>query len=526
MATFLSDRNPKSLAFIAGSGFLFLYWLFGFDGITFSDDVYYLLAGKKFWEGTMEASAYHFSTRWGAYIPAGLIGFLLGFDPHLMSLISWVGFIGTLWLLIKILPASTNPWILLIWTFSQVYLLHFLTKVYPDALLVFWTVLIPFAAAHRHSRPFPGALGMVAGFFFGFLTKETIVFLALLPLLLFAWDWKKGNANLTFYLSLLGLGFGFAVLYLGYFWIKFGSPFYRFESIQDGHYVSEFTYADKSAWIMFKRLTILPIVTFIERSYWIWLVFAIPGLVKVCKKPSSPGIEFGLSLVSLLVLFWFMSTNFRFYNPLYLNPRHLIILVPIMAFLIALGWDEWKDNPSLKKVMAGLIVLGIGISLIQQDWKMAGFQFAFLPLLLLRRIPFRNLGFAMILLLPALASLFYQHRIKGYSSFIQSLTQEIKNTEYQSIIICNNFVHFSKEVLLPDNPAAQNLLFPIEKLDSLQRLQVKEIRVLLYDYYRHAYPKEQTDVDALEHWLQGQTLISEEREGLVWVRRYALKNDR
>jgi hypothetical protein len=197
-----------------------------------------------------------------------------------------------------------------------------------------------------------------------------------------------------------------------------------------------------------------------------------------------------------------------------------------MAFLIALGWDKWKDNSSLKKVMAGLIVLGIGISLTQQDWKMAGFQLAFLPLLLLRQIPFRNLGFAVILLLPALASLFYQHRIKGYHSFIQSLSKEIINTDYQSIILCNNFVHFSKEVLLPDNPAAQNLLFPIEKLDSLEHLQVKEIRVLLYDYYRHAYPKEQADVDALEQWLLGQTLISEEREGLVWVRRYALKNDR
>lgn len=68
-----------------GFSFLLVYWIFGFDGITFSDDVYYLLAGQKFWKGTMEVNAYLFSTRWGAYIPSGLIGFLFGFGPHRIS---------------------------------------------------------------------------------------------------------------------------------------------------------------------------------------------------------------------------------------------------------------------------------------------------------------------------------------------------------------------------------------------------------------------------------------------------------
>jgi hypothetical protein len=59
----------KQISFYAGF-FLITFWLVGFDGITFSDDVYYLLAGKSFWRGTMVFSDYHFSTRWGAYIPA------------------------------------------------------------------------------------------------------------------------------------------------------------------------------------------------------------------------------------------------------------------------------------------------------------------------------------------------------------------------------------------------------------------------------------------------------------------------
>lgn len=521
----MHQSTPKNPAFFIGSLFLFGYWFFGFDGITFSDDVYYLIAGKKFWEGTMEFNDYHFSTRWGAYVPSGLLGFLFGFDAHRISLISLISYLGTLGLLLKVLPKNSNPWVLLIWFSTQVYFLHFLTKVYPDSQLVFWTVLVPFAAIYRAEKPFLAALGVISGLFFGFLTKETIIFLAPLPILLFIFDWKKGNRNLAFYSILVGLGLAFGALYLGYFWIKFGSPFYRFESIQDGHYISEFTYADKSAWVMLKRLTILPIITFVERSYWLWFVFAIPGLIKIWKKPTSPGIEIGLAFLSLLGLFWFMSTNFRFYNPIYLNPRHLIILVPILAFLIALGWEEWRENQKLKHTMIALILFGVGISLIQQDWKMAAFQ-AF-AVGLLYAIQGRKLIWAtgIYLLVPAVMAISYQLKLKEYDKLIHILSQETSNTDNQSLILTNNFVEFSKEVLFSPNQSARNLFFPIEKLDSLKLNPPQYFRVLIYDYYKHGYPKEQVDVDALELWLKDQKLLNENRNGLVWIRNYEFEKN-
>lgn len=517
--------HPKRAASFFGIIFLSLYWLFAFDGITFSDDVYYLLAGKKFWEGTMEFNDYHFSTRWGAYVPSGFIGFLFGFDPHRISLISLVSYIGTLGLLLKVLPKEINPWVLLVWFSTQVYFLHFLTKVYPDSLLVFWTVLVPFSAVYRSDKPFLAALGVISGLFFGFITKETIIFLAPLPILLFVFDWKNGKRNLSFYSSLLGLGLVFGALYLGYFWIKFGSPFYRFESIQDGHYISEFTYADKSSWVMLKRLTILPIITFVERSYWLWIVFAIPGLVKIWKKPTSPGIEFGLAFLSLLGLFWVMSTTFRLYNPIYLNPRHLIILVPILAFLIATGWEEWRRNLKLKRAMAGLILIGVAISLIQQDWKMVAFQaFAIVMIYAIQRRQ-QNLAFGIYLAFPALIAISYQMKLKDYKHLIQTLSQETSDTDNQSLILTNNFIDFSKEVLFPDNQSAQDLLFPIEKLDSLKLNPPQNFRVLIYDYYKHGYPKEQVDVNALEFWLKDQKLLNENRKGLVWIRNYEIEKN-
>ncbi len=512
---------PKRTAFFCGTFFLVLFWIFAFDGITFSDDVYYLLAGKNFWEGTMEFNSYHFSTRWGAYVPSGLVGVILGFDPHRISLVSLISYLGTLGLILKVLPKNINPYVLTIWFCSQVYFLHFLTKVYPDSQLVFWTVLVPFSAVYRNEKPFLSALGIVFGLFFGFLTKETIIYLFPFPIILAVYDWQKKKINWHYYvyLTILSLLVGF--VYLGYFWIEFGDPFFRINSIHEGHYISEYSYNDKNPLALIYRLTFLPIVHFVERSYWLLLVFSIPGILTF-RKFQMGSIEFILCLVCLMFGFWFMSTSLIFYNPLYLNPRHLIILVPILAFLIAIGWEEWQDNSTLKWTIIGLILLGVGISLIQQDWKMAGFQ------ALAAFISYSFQGkkaawtFGIFLMIPALFSINYQQKLKEYKKLTQTLEKEISTDENQSPILTNNFLDFSKEILFPEDQASQELLFPIEKLDSIKSNPPQHLRVFIYDYYRHAYPKEQEDVDMLEIWLKnGYTLQSEKSEGQLWIRAFS-----
>lgn len=516
------DFFQKHLALLAGCLFLIGYWIFGFDGITFSDDVFYLLAGKNFWEGTMEFNEYHFSTRWGAYVPSGLIGHFLRFEPHRISLISLISYLASLYLLLKILPKNFPSWVLVLWFCTQVYFMHFLTKVYPDSTLVLWTLLVPVASVHRNSKPYISAFLLVFALFAGFLTKETIVFLAPFPILLLFFDRKSESISKTFYGSLILFGLLLGLIYLGYFWIEFGDPFYRITSIQAGHYISEFTYADKGIWSILKRITYLPIVTFVERAYWPWMVFSIPGIAFAWKNRTNPAIEFALALLSLLLCFWFMSTNLKFYNPLYLNPRHLIILTPILAFLIAIGWKIWQRNRRLKNLMFGLLAVGILISLFLKDWKMAGFQIGLAGLIFFPESHFRNLGFVLVLVIPAIISIPYQRNLKQYSSLMDILNKEISSTENQTLIIANNFIDFSKEVLFPGNIKAQDMIFPMEKIKELQSHPPEQLRVLIYQYYQHAYPKEQVDVDALEIWLdENYKLDSEETRGKVWLRNFS-----
>lgn len=514
----ISKRN----SFLLGAFFLFLFWLFGYDGITFSDDVYYLLAGKSFWEGSMEVNSYHFSSRWGAYVPAGFMGYWLGFEPHRISLISWFAYVATFALLLKSLPSKTSPWILTVWFSTQVYFLHFLTKVYPDSLLVFWTCLIPFSAIYRNEKPLLAALGVISGLFFGFVTKETIVFLAPLPILLFIWDIRKGELNKSFYWAVLGIGILFGSGYLGYFWINFGDPFYRVSSINAGHYISEYTYADKGLWAILRRITYLPVVTFIERAYWVWVVMAIPGIYSVWKNKNSQGLEMAIAAICLIGGFWFMTSTLEFYNPIYLNPRHLILLIPILSYLIALGWGSWNQNPRIKHILLSLLFLGVLVSLFQRDLKMAVFHSAFLIWFGIPRLSRAPSILWILLLLPALASVFYQHEIKAYPSFLHFLQQETK--ENSNPILVNNFVHFSREVLLPEDRKAQELLLPIEKLDSVALHLPKQFKVFLYDYYQHAYPKESEDVEPLEEWLKSNAHAeSEIKQGKIWIRSFRLR---
>ncbi len=511
-------------AFAVGVLFLLAYWIFGFDGITFSDDVYYLLAGKKFWKGTMEVNNYHFSSRWGAYVPSGLVGYLLGFDAHKISLISLISYATSLFLLIKILPKSTPAWVLVLWFCTQVYFLHFLTKVYPDSLLVVWTCLVPVASVYRKSSPILSGIVLITALFAGFLTKETIVLLAPLPILLFYFDWKKKELSNSFYLSVLVTGIMLSAAYLGYFWVKFGDPLHRISSINAGHYISEFTYADKGLLSILKRLTVLPIITFVERSYWAWIVFALPGITVGLKSMKTPAFEFSLALLCLLIGFWFMSSTLEFYNPIYLNPRHLIILVPMLSMLIALGWNKWKYSGRWKIYMVSLLLLGTGISLVQMDLKMAVFNLA-----LAMGVRFSNLKFypvfvVLILVVPALIAIPYQQKLKQYDLLIKTLRVETQKTDSKEAIYTHSFLDFSKKVLLPEDSISQEILIPMYQLPKDPGQFPKQLKVLIYDYYLHAYPEEQKDVDEISNWLRKHyELLRTYKTGNIIVSEYRLK---
>ena len=504
--------------------FLISYWIVGFDGITFSDDVYYLLAGNDFWNGTMVFSDYHFSTRWGAYIPAGLVGLLFGKDPHTVSLISLISYLATYLLLIRMTKGTRALTVLSLWCCTQIYFLHFLTKVYPDSLLVFWVCLVPVAAIYRHQRPMLSGITLVISLFVGFLTKETIVFLAPFPLLLFYFDYQSKELNWKFYATVLATGVLIGIAYLSYFWIAFGDPFFRINSLQAGHYISPYTYADKGFWSVLERLTLLPFETFVQRAYWPWIVFALPGMAFGWKNRKTPAFSFTLAFASLLLCFWAMSTNLKFYNPIYLNPRHLIILVPLLAYLVASGWETWFQNKKWQLFIGLLLIFGMGVALLLSDWKMAAFHAVLLLPVVLKNQRIRMTILGVILIAPAMYSIFYQQNLKQYANLIETLSQESQAIDSEQAIYTHSFIDFSKKLLIPNDSVAQELIVPLYQFPTDSTDFPPRLKVLIYEYYQHAYPEEQVDIDAINPWLaKNYELIEVRKSGNVSVYEYALK---
>src|SRR5690554_5709072 len=380
---FSSKNLPQSRIHFLILGLLFLvtFWLFGYDGITFSDEVTYLQLGQRLWDNNAVVSDYHFSSRWGAFLFSGFFTHLLGYSDRYAGLATLGFYLATLFVLWKVTPAHLRRWSVLFFV-GHVYLSHFLTKVYPDGFLILWVVLVPAAAVYREKYPVLAASAIVTALFIGFCTKETMVFLFPLPLILF-WNDFKRKRSLSFYPIFLGLSLLVAVLYLSFYQWQFGDWLYRFKSIQDGHYVSEYSFHDKGWTSVFKRITYTPIFDLIDRTYWLWLVLALPGIHYPIK--SKEKYEFAICSVCLLAGFWFMTTSFQFYNPLPLNPRHLIILIAPLSINIAWGARYWLNSLRWKSALATLLVLGAIYSLVSGETKIGAFYLLFASILLIKK---------------------------------------------------------------------------------------------------------------------------------------------
>lgn len=503
---------------IAGILFLVVFWTFGYDGLTFSDDVSYITLGHQFWKGDLLPDQDNFTTRWGAYLFPGLITYLFGFSDRLAAFSSLLYLVLALIITWKAMPANGNKSIAVLFFVSNVYLLHFLTKVYPDSALVLCVSLVPAALLIRHRKPVGAAAVLAITFFIGFCTKETIIFLFPLPFLLLVVDSRRKN-RLLFY----GYFFSFSAMitlgYLTYSYWQFGNPFFRLQNIEASHYISEYSFYDKPWPFMAERLSIGPFLTFIERSYWIWIVLAIPCIVRSFKRFKEHHLIYSLSALCLLIGFWFMSTSLSFYNPIHLNPRHLIILLPVLSGCIALEAKRWVDHYFWNRFTTLWIGFGGFVSIAILEWQIGIFYLIFALTLAFAPSKWRIAAIIPILAIAVIMSVSHQRKLKNYRHFKAAFLEQLEKSSYQTPLVSHDFVARSSSLLAGND--GQNP--PVLSLNRFLEIQSPsdlpaEFTLFIYSYYQHAYPEDEKKIMEMEAFLQKHDYIQIDSFSDQWLR--------
>jgi hypothetical protein len=124
-----------------------------------------------------------------------------------------------------------------------------------------------------------------------------------------------------------------------------GDFFYRFQNIANNHVATVKTFFDKDATTILARLTYLPLLGFLRGGFFIPLILALPAMFLLKKKDFKLDDSeklWPVSLLFLLVSFWFFSTSWRYYSPLPTETRHIAFFIPVMIMTIATFWPNQK----------------------------------------------------------------------------------------------------------------------------------------------------------------------------------------
>nr|WP_256534353.1 glycosyltransferase family 39 protein [Lewinella sp. JB7] len=175
--------------------------------------------------------------------------------------------------------------------------------------------------------------GLLAGFalFLAFNAKGTVILLIPVFLIYVIDDVLRGR---TAYWR--GLVVSSSTLLIAYFivcWLLTGSPVTRFTAISSSHYLNPCSY-DSLPWsAMVDRLTRGYGQLLTDAGLWVHLFVAGATLVLLGRQSAGrqPPLFYPITVIVSLLAINFMTISLTSYNPVCLDPRHILLFSPILA---------------------------------------------------------------------------------------------------------------------------------------------------------------------------------------------------
>ncbi len=324
-----------------------LFYLFAFDSYYFYDDVTYMRYANQINQGNFQLTNDNFCTRFGLTIPLSIIFKLFNINQITSTLLSLIFWIGSIIVTNKVLKNNfLGSSIATIFCGLDYYHIFFNNKLYPDMAVAFFCVLGLYFLYQqffqKNTNENINVIGICTCFMLAFISKTTIIYILPFYIYLFVYS-LKNRIQIQFWIKSLVLISILFLVYFGTYFLITNDPFYVFTTIENTHYTSDLSYSNKGFWVMFNRLTFEPILMLINCGMIIPLIFNIFDTKKTFINFNAKHFWFIASL-SILIMFWFGSLSFTFYQPMSLNPRMIILLAPPLAIYVGFSIKDFDLN--------------------------------------------------------------------------------------------------------------------------------------------------------------------------------------
>jgi hypothetical protein len=446
----LSSQGKARLIFTLVLTFIIAYWFFAFDGFDFYDDYAYSYFANEMAEGRFHPGESHFSHRIGMFAPLAVLYYFFGLNDHLTILWPLLCHLSGVFLVFFVFDKKDKGAAVAgaLMAGLSFYPLFFCKELYPDTVVSCFGMASAFLLFKVRDRKegyvwfFP--LLFVCFVFEAFLAKETSLYFFPFYILLFIHDLLR-KINLKFWMLTILFSLAFAFIYLAWYKINTGSFFYRFQAIQEGHYEFPGSYYQRSLTEYLPRLTYEPFLLLLHTEMIIPVLMAIPaiGLLKLKEMSDLRKTEsFWICLaVLILMMFWFSSTSLKFYNPIFLQGRMILMLVPPLGVLAGLGWKKINESTFWNAMVAALFfVLAVCYYFFfSPQTALIYFLLALLlgSVYLFRKQQFKNFALFMLLLVLSVHPLYSMMKPTdtGYKSEKEAINRFLKRGEGKNMVI-------------------------------------------------------------------------------------------
>jgi hypothetical protein len=459
-----SLRQDMRLWVLLGLGLLLIvHHVWGYYGHYGFDDVLgYGYYAKQWADGQLFfLDAGFFSYRWGFIAPTSVFYALFGVSDWVSAIFPTLVYLATALLVMRVLRLE-KTWVPAL--AALIYGLDNWTLYYSDKLMadtsVALAVLLAFSAIARErfeaSQSGRNAVLLVASVFWGYLSKQSILLLFPVFILLMLTDVAKGRYRHFWGYTVAGcVVVGLA--YLGWIYALTGNPFERFVSVNQGvvdnlwagQSFSFCNYAIQERSVLYYRLFAEMGLKFLDAGLALSLFLALPTLLTrrwtdLWQTETFTAYWSWVFLLSLLSAN-FMTTSYEAYLPICPDVRHFLMLIPLAAIVAAPAVANFAKAKRKGAYFVFSFALATGLAFYFTDGNMRWLYGAILGLIVLRMLMPNNkyslvffiVGLIGVLVIPAYSSMRTAAKKSSYVEQRALIYKHFKNKKEPALVVTN-----------------------------------------------------------------------------------------